>query len=69
MKFLIEKSLLQEAISDVQKAITGKSTLPILQGIYISAKDGLLTLIGSDIEVSIETKIPANIWRNYKETT
>jgi len=61
MKFLIEKSLLQEAISDVQKAITGKSTLPILQGIYISAKDGLLTLIGSDIEVSIETKIPANI--------
>lgn len=61
MKFLIEKSLLQEAISDVQKAITGKSTLPILQGIYIYAKDGLLTLIGSDIEVSIETKIPANI--------
>ncbi|WP_346917252.1 DNA polymerase III subunit beta [Clostridium sp.] len=61
MKFLIEKSLLQEAISDVQKAITGKSTLPILQGIYISAKDGLLTLIGSDIEVSIETKIQANI--------
>lgn len=61
MKFLIEKNLLQEAISDVQKAITGKSTLPILQGIYISAKDRVLTLIGSDIEVSIETKVPANI--------
>lgn len=61
MKFLIDKNLLQEAISDVQKAITGKSTLPILQGIYISAKNGLLTLIGSDIEVSIETKVIANI--------
>ncbi|MEG0613746.1 MAG: DNA polymerase III subunit beta [Clostridium sp.] len=61
MKFLIEKNLLQDAISDVQKAITGKSTLPILQGIYISAKDNFITLIGSDIEVSIETKIPANI--------
>ncbi|WP_404988355.1 DNA polymerase III subunit beta [Clostridium culturomicium] len=61
MKFLIEKSVLQEAISDVQKAITGKSTLPILQGIYISAKNGMVTLIGSDIEVSIETKVSANV--------
>lgn len=61
MKFLIEKNVLQESISDVQKAITGKSTLPILQGIYISARDGMVTLIGSDIEVSIETKVAANI--------
>lgn len=61
MKFITEKSLLQDAISDVQKAITGKSTMPLLQGIYLSARDGMLTLIGSDIEVSIETKIDANI--------
>jgi DNA polymerase III subunit beta len=61
MKFITEKSLLQEAISDVQKAITGKSTMPALQGIYLSARDGMLTLIGSDIEVSIETKIQADI--------
>lgn len=61
MKFITEKSLLQDAISDVQKAITGKSTMPLLQGIYLSARDGMLTLIGSDIEVSIETKIEANI--------
>ncbi|MEG1797855.1 MAG: DNA polymerase III subunit beta [Clostridium sp.] len=61
MKFITEKTLLQEAISDVQKAITGKSTMPILQGIYISARDGMLTLIGSDIEVSVETKIKAKI--------
>ncbi len=61
MKFITEKSLLQDAKSDVQKAITGKSTMPVLQGIYISAREGMLTLIGSDIEVSIETKIEANI--------
>lgn len=61
MKFLIEKNILQDAISDVQKAITGKSTMPILQGIYLSAKNGVLTLIGSDIEVSIEKKIYTNI--------
>ena len=28
MKFITEKNLLQEAISNVQKAITGKSTMP-----------------------------------------
>lgn len=61
MKFITEKSLLQDAISTVQKSITGKSTMPILQGIYISAKNNTLTLIGSDIDVSIETKIEANI--------
>lgn len=61
MKFLIEKNILQDAISDVQKSITGKSTLPILQGIYIIARNNVLTLIGSDIEVSIETRAAANI--------
>lgn len=61
MQFLIEKNLLQDAISDVQKAITGKSTMPILQGIYMEAKEGVLTLIGSDIEVSIEKKIYTDI--------
>ena len=35
MKFICEKQKLQEAISIAQKAITGKSTMPILEGIYI----------------------------------
>ncbi len=61
MQFIIEKNLIQDAISDVQKAITGKSTMPVLQGIYIEAKEGVLTLIGSDIEVSIEKKIYTDI--------
>ena len=37
MIFICEKQKLQEAISIVQKAITGKSTMPILEGIYINA--------------------------------
>ncbi|GAA0123624.1 DNA polymerase III subunit beta [Clostridium faecium] len=61
MKFITEKNLLQEAISNVQKAITGKSTMPILQGIYISAYKNTLTLIGSDIDVCIETKIDVEV--------
>ena len=35
MIFICEKQKLQEGISIVQKAITGKSTMPILEGVYI----------------------------------
>lgn len=61
MNFTCEKSKLQEAINIVQKAITGKSTMKILQGILILAKGDQLTLIGSDIDLSIETKINADV--------
>jgi len=61
MKFICEKSILQEAISNVQKAITGKSTMPVLQGILVVAKNNEVTLIGSDIDLSIEAKITADI--------
>lgn len=61
MKFLCEKSKLQEAISIVTKAITGKTTMPVLEGIYIEASNGHLNLIGSDMDVSIQTKINADV--------
>ncbi|MEA4826721.1 MAG: DNA polymerase III subunit beta [Clostridium sp.] len=61
MKFICTKNKLQEAISISQKAVTGKSPMPILQGMYISAKENQLTLIGSDIDLSIETKISADV--------
>ena len=61
MKFTCEKSKLQEAIAIAQKAITGKSTMPILEGMYIECKNNLITFIGSDKDVSIETKIEANV--------
>lgn len=50
-----------EGISIVQKAITGKSTMPILEGIYINANNSTITLIGSDMDVSIQTLVDANI--------
>lgn len=61
MKFLCEKSKLQEAISIVLKAITGKTTMPILEGIFIEAHNGQLHLIGSDMDVSIQTRINADV--------
>ncbi len=59
MNFICSKQKLQEGISIVTKAITGKTTMPILEGIYIEANNEGLTLIGSDMDVSIETKVEA----------
>ncbi|MBD7913085.1 MULTISPECIES: DNA polymerase III subunit beta [Clostridium] len=61
MIFICEKQKLQEGILIAQKAITGKSTMPILEGIYINASKDGLTLIGSDMDVSIETKVSADV--------
>lgn len=59
MIFTCEKQNLLEGISIVQKAITGKSTMPILEGIYIKTNISTLTLIGSDMDVSIQTSVDA----------
>lgn len=61
MIFTCEKQKILEGISIVQKAITGRSTVPILEGIYINATESGLTLIGSDMDLSIETKVEANV--------
>lgn len=61
MIFTCEKQKILEGISIVQKAITGKSTMPILEGIYIKTNKSSLTLIGSDMDVSIQTSVDATI--------
>lgn len=61
MKFSCDKNSLQNSISIVQKAVTGKSTMPILQGILINVTDGELILSASDKDLSIETKLQADV--------
>ncbi len=66
MKFICKKTILQEAISVAQKAVTGKSAMPILQGLLLEASDGKITIIGSDIDLSIETTIDAEVLESGK---
>lgn len=61
MNFICTKTELQEAISIAQKAITGKSSMPILNGLLITTCKNQIKLTGSDIDLSIETKINAEI--------
>jgi len=57
MKFFCNASQLKKAINIAQKAITGKTSTPIMSGIYLEAQNDILVLRGSDLNLSIETKI------------
>lgn len=66
MIIICNKQKLQDGISICQKAITGKSTMPILEGIYMNATKEGITLVGSDIDVCIETKVDADVLEEGK---
>ncbi|MCH5585035.1 DNA polymerase III subunit beta [Shimazuella sp. AN120528] len=58
MKLRILQSVLVEAVSQVTKAVSTRTTIPILTGIKVTAEDDQLTLTGSNSDLTIETKIP-----------
>ncbi|TRZ36480.1 DNA polymerase III subunit beta [Niallia circulans] len=58
MKFIIQKENLVQSVQDVMKAITSRTTIPILTGIKIVATEEGVTLTGSDSDISIESFIP-----------
>lgn len=61
MKLICQQSDLANALNIVQKAISSKTTLPILTGVLLEAKNGVLTLTGNDLSIGIEKSIKAEI--------
>ncbi|MBE4907920.1 DNA polymerase III subunit beta [Bacillus luteolus] len=59
MKFIIQKDYLVQSVQDVMKAVSSRTTIPILTGIKIVATTEGVTLTGSDSDISIESFIPA----------
>lgn len=60
MKFSCEKALLLGAVSIAARAVSGKSTIPALEGILIEAGDQV-TMTGYNLETGIRTSIPAQV--------
>jgi DNA polymerase III subunit beta len=58
MKFIIQRDRLVQSVQDVMKAVTSRTTIPILTGIKITAGSEGVTLTGSDSDISIESFIP-----------
>lgn len=57
MKFTCSQSALLKAVNTVSKAVSTRTTIPILKGLLLSVKENKLIVTASDLDLSIETKI------------
>ena len=58
MKFSCNQQTLSRALNTVSKAVTSRTTIPILKGILLEVnEDNTLTLSASDLDLSIEKRI------------
>lgn len=60
MKFTCSQLSLNKAVNTVSKAVSLKTTMPILKGILLKVTDGSLILTASDLDIGIETIIPVS---------
>ncbi|MEL3959698.1 DNA polymerase III subunit beta [Lysinibacillus endophyticus] len=58
MKFDIMRERLLDGLNNVMKAVSSKTTIPILTGIKIDVTNDGITLTGSDADITIQTFIP-----------
>ena len=61
MKFTCNRQKLNEAVGNVQRAVSPKTNYPALEGIFIKTEQGKITLCGYDLEIGITTSIEADI--------
>ena len=58
MKISVERELLVNALSNLQRAVTPRASLPILEGVLLSAEEGKLTLMAYNMEISMKKELP-----------
>ena len=61
MKAQVKRHALLETLGIVKSVVPGKSTLPILTNILLQAKDGQLTLTGTDLENALISSCKAKV--------
>lgn len=58
MKFSCNQQALTKALNIVSKAVTSRTTIPILKGILLKTEENKLTMSASDLDLNIEKTIP-----------
>lgn len=62
MRIICEQDILDEAVSTVSRAVSSRSSIPVLEGVCIKAtEDGKVKLTGNDMEIGIEAVIDADV--------
>ena len=60
VRFSCEKTLLQQAVNAVSRAVAAKSSIPALEGILLETEHGL-RLSGYNMQTGIRTEVEADI--------
>ncbi|MGA0241783.1 MAG: DNA polymerase III subunit beta [Candidatus Marinamargulisbacteria bacterium] len=68
MKFNVDRSELVLGVSTVCKAISSRTTLPVLENIYLRLVDSKMILRGNDLELGIEYQLDVTIIDNQGPT-
>jgi len=61
VKILIEQEGLNATLATVARAVSTKNTIPVLSGVYLSARGGKLTIRATDMELAIEAVTPCQV--------
>jgi DNA polymerase-3 subunit beta len=62
VKFRCERDTLAEAIGTAQRAIAVRSgALPVLSGVQVTAAEDHIELVGSDLDLTIRVRVPAQV--------
>ena len=59
MIFSVERSKLLDAVTKLQRVVGAKTSMPVLEGILISAEQGKITLISYNLEMGMKKEIYA----------
>lgn len=61
MKFTVNKNDITEAVSNIQRAVSSKTSIPALECILLTASESSLELCAYDLELGMTTVIPARV--------
>lgn len=61
MKFTISREVLLQPLTQVVGVVERRQTLPVLANFMLSARQGQLTVTGTDMEVELISTIPADV--------
>lgn len=64
MKASLARAELLTALSIINKGLSSRTTLPILSGVLLRSDGDRLVLNSTDLDVSVQTSVPARIERN-----
>lgn len=61
MQFSCDRQNLNEAVLNVQRVVSSKSSIPALEGILLTARENSVRLCGFDLEIGMTTEISADV--------